>query len=92
MHSAHVCCSPSNESYCAWTSAGYLPERDGLALEFVQKARPQNISIGSGFRHFSVAVPSIEAAISKATERGLGIVEGTWWEKGEVYIRVQSFI
>jgi hypothetical protein len=70
--------------------AGYLPEHKGFALEFVQKARPPSISLGSGFRHFSVAVPSIEAAISRATDFGLGIVEGKRWEKGEVYIRVHS--
>lgn len=80
-----LCTQPHRRAF-----AGYLSEDLGFSLELVQKASPPEIRVGSGFRHYTVAVPSIEAAISRATERGLGIVEGTRFEQGEVYIRVRA--
>lgn len=82
---AASCAKPHRRAF-----AGYLSEDLGFSLELVQKASPPEIRVGSGFRHYTVAVPSIEAAISRATERGLGIVEGTRFEQGEVYIRVRA--
>ena len=60
-----------------------------MAFELVQKASPPVVTVGSGFRHFTVAVPSIEAALQRAMARGADIVEGSGWEAGEVYIRVR---
>jgi hypothetical protein len=69
--------------------AGYLPEERGMAFELVQKAATPDIRLGSGFRHFSVSVRSIEGALQRAMYGGLDIVEGTQWEAGEVYIKVR---
>ena len=60
-----------------------------MAFELVQKPGKQDIAIGSGFRHFSVAVPSIEGALQRAMDDGYEIVEGESFEAGEVYIRVR---
>lgn len=59
-----------------------------MAFELVQKASPPAVNVGSGFRYFTVAVPSIEGALQRAMARGCDIVEGSGWEAGEVYIRV----
>ena len=59
-----------------------------MAFELVQKASPPEVRVGSGFRHFSVAVPSIEVALQRAAARGAAIIEGSGWEAGEVYIQV----
>lgn len=59
-----------------------------MAFELVQKPGTQEIGIGSGFRHFSVAVPSIEGALQRAMDDGYEIVEGEDFEAGEIYIRV----
>lgn len=67
---------------------GYQAEDKGVAFELVQKAGDEPIDIGSGFRHFSVAVPSIEGALQRAMNDGYEIVEGVDFEAGEVYIRV----
>lgn len=61
-----------------------------MAFELVQKAETPDIRLGSGFRHFSVSVRSIEAALQRAMDSGYEIVEGTGWEAGEVYIKVRS--
>lgn len=61
-----------------------------MAFELVQKASPPDVRIGRGFRHFTVAVPSIEVALQRAAERGAAIIEGTGWEAGEIYIQVSS--
>lgn len=68
--------------------AGYQSEEKGVAFELVQKAGAQEIDIGSGFRHFSVTVPSIEGALQRAMDDGYDIIEGVGFEAGEVYIRV----
>jgi hypothetical protein len=60
-----------------------------MAFELVQKAATPDIRLGSGFRHFSVSVRSIEGALQRAMYGGLDIVEGTQWEAGEVYIKVR---
>lgn len=70
--------------------SGYQAEDKGVAFELVQKAGDEPIDIGSGFRHFSVAVPSIEGALQRAMNDGYEIVEGVDFEAGEVYIRDPS--
>jgi hypothetical protein len=80
--------TPSHQQLCL--CAGYQSEDKGVAFELVQKAGAQEIEIGSGFRHFSVAVPSIEGALQRAMDAGYEIVEGEGFEAGEIYIRVTS--
>jgi hypothetical protein len=79
-------------SHSEGIAPGYLPEEAGFSLELVQAstARQKTVDIGSGFRHFTVSVPSIKAALARAAAAEFEIVEGTAWEMGEVYIRVRS--
>ena len=81
-------CVGARARSCVLRAAGYLAEDAGFSLELVQRAAPEPLRVGTGFRHFTVSVPSIEAALSRAEEAGYMVVEGSGWESGEVYIQV----
>ena len=71
-------------------SAGYLPEQAGMSLELAQRGSPPKIELGSGFRHYGVAVKDVAGVKEQAQARGLEAYDGEGFEAGLTLVKVCS--
>ena len=67
--------------------AGFQPEQKGTALEVTQRLNPRKLQIGSGFRHFTVAVESIKDTVKRSKLLGYKAYEGQEVDEKHTFVQ-----